>query len=242
MDRHEEIELEKEFIEQAKAELLANPRLQLCQLCLHFDPKDDDSKEGRCVLYNLEKKAYNYGAHCFLTNEIALRALLLQERKRGAERKAKLLRKMDIMEALINGADMVRDDIQEMLETDYRRLDIKAKNDDQIYQRSMKNLKRLEKAYAEMKASFHKIELAYRNYCEYWHQFMFADENGKFDIQYDKYKSNHGFLTYCTFILDDAMYESEENVEKFTTFLNNLPRKRESPLKQEDLKRYLIKV
>ena len=107
---------------------------------------------------------------------------------------------------------------------------------------SLKGKLVLEKAYAEMKASFHKIELAYRNYCEYWHQFMFADENGKFDIQYDKYKSNHGFLTYCTFILDDAMYESEENVEKFTTFLNNLPRKRESPLKQEDLKRYLIKV
>lgn len=83
MDRHEEIELEKEFIEQAKAELLANPRLQLCQLCLHFDPKEDNPKEGKCVLYNQEKKAYNYGTHCFLTNEIALRALLLQERKRG---------------------------------------------------------------------------------------------------------------------------------------------------------------
>ena len=242
MDRNEEIELEKEFIEQAKAQLLTNPRLQLCQLCLHFDPKEDNPKEGKCVLYNQEKKAYNYGTNCFLTNEIALRALLLQEKKRGTERKAKLLRKMDIMEALINGADMVRDDIQEMLETDYQRLDIKAKNDDETYQRSKKNLQRLQKAYAQMKASMQTIESEYRNYCEYWHKFMFADEDGKYDIQYDKYKSNHGFLTYCTFILDDAMYESEENVETFTTFLNNLPRKRESPLKQEDLKRYLIKV
>lgn len=192
--------------------------------------------------FDQPKAPYNYGSNCFLTNEVALRALLLQERKRSRERKAKLLRKMDIMEALINGADMVRDDIQEMIENDYKRLDIKAKQDDETYKRSMRNLKRLDKAYAEMKACCHKIELAYRNYCEYWHQYMFADENGHFDKEYDKYKSNHGFLTYCTFILDDAMYESDENVETFTNFLNSLPRKRESPLKHEDLRRYLIKV
>lgn len=185
---------------------------------------------------------YNYGSNCFITNEVALRALLLQERKRSRERKAILQKKMDVMEALINGADMVRDDVWDMIERDYKRLDIKAQQDDETYQKSKRNLKRLQNAYAEMKACCHKMELAYRNYCEYWHQFMFADEFGCYDKEYDKYKSNAGFLTYCFFILDDAMYESEENVETFIRMLNGLPRKRKSPMEQEYLKRYLIKV
>lgn len=233
----EEIIIEPEFIEAAKAEILKNPKLQPCALCMNFDPE-----KHWCEKYQQTKHAYNYGSNCFITNEIALRALLLQERKRSIQRKAVLLRKMDIMEALINGADLVREDIQDMLQKDYARLDIKAKNDDAVYQKSKRNLDRLRKAYAEMKASCHKIELSYRNYCEYWHQFMFADEYGCFDKEYDKYKSNAGFLTYSFFIMDDAMYESEEAVEVFNNFLNSLPRKRKSPMEQTDLKRYLIKV
>ena len=42
--------------------------------------------------------------------------------------------------------------------------------------------------------------------------------------------------------MDDAFYESEETVETFINFLNGLPRKRKSPMEQNDLKRYLIKV
>lgn len=233
----EEIIIDQEFIEAAKQQMLKNPRLQPCQLCMHYD-----AEMKWCKYTKKPRQTYNYGSACFVTNEIALRALLLQERKRSIKRKAVLLRKMDIMEALINGADLVRDDIQDMLESDYKRLDIKAKNDDETYQKSCKNLKRLQKAYAEMKAACHKIELAYRNYCEYWHQFMFADEFGCFDKEYDKYKSNAGFLTYLFFIIDDAMFESEANSEALISFLNDLPRKRKSPMEEEDLRRYLIKI
>lgn len=233
----EEITIEPEFIEAAKAEMLKNPKLQPCRLCMHYDPE-----KHWCERFGQQKMPYNYGSNCFLTNEVALRALLLQERKRSIQRKAVLQKKMDIMEALINGADMVREDVWDMVEKDYKRLDIKAQQDDETYRKCKRNLQRLQKAYAEMKACCHRMELAYRNYCEYWHQFMFADEFGCYDKEYDKYKSNSGFLTYCTFILDDAMYESEENVETFISMLNSLPRKRKSPMEQEHLKRYLIKV
>lgn len=232
----EEISIEQEFIEAAKAEMLKNPKLQPCAMCMHFDPE-----KKWCHFYRQPKQTYNYGGNCFVTNEIALRALLIQERKRSIERKAILKKKMDIMEALINGADLVRDDIQDMIKSDYERLDIKAQQDDETYRKSMKNLERLKKAYVAMKASCQDIESQYKNYCEYWHQYMFADEYGCYDVEYDKYKANAGFLTYCFFVLDDAMYESEENVETFVNILNGLPRKRKSPLEQEYLRRYLIK-
>lgn len=234
---NEEITIDQEYIEAAKAEMLKNPKLQPCQLCMHFDPE-----KKWCRHYQQPKQFYNYGSNCFITNEIALKALLLQERKRSIYRKAVLQRKMDIMENLIIGADLVRDDILDMIEKDYERLDIKAPHDDEVYQRSKKNLARLKKAYASMKASLQDMESVYRNYCEYWHQFMFADEFGCYNKEYDKYKSNAGFLTYSFFVMDDAMYESEESVEVFINFLNGLPRKRKSPMEQNDLKRYLIKI
>lgn len=233
----ENIVIEREFIEEAKAKMAADPTLRPCNLCFHFDPE-----KKWCRLYQVPKQLYNYGANCFLTNEQALIALLLQEKKRSIQRKAIMRRKMDIMEALINGADLVRDDIQEMIQKDYKRLDIKAKNDDETYAKSMKNLARLQKAYAEMKKALHKVECEYKTYCEYWHQFMFADEFGCYDIEYDKYKQNAGFLTWCFFALDDAMFESEENTTTFINFLNDLPRKRKSPMEQTYLKRYLIKI
>lgn len=233
----EEIIIEQEYIEAAKAEMLKNPKLQPCQLCMHFDPV-----KKWCRHYQQAKQLYNYGSNCFITNEIALKALLLQERKRSLHRKAVLQKKMDVMEALINGADLVRSDILDMLEKDYKRLDIKAPSDDEVYKRSKKNLERLRKAYITMKALCQDIELQYKRYCEYWHQFMFEDENGCYSLEYDKYKSNAGFLTYSFFIMDDALYESQETVEVFVNFLNNLPRKRKSPMEQDDLKRYLIKI
>lgn len=233
----EEIIIEQEFIDAVKAQMANDPKLRPCQLCFHFDP---DKKW--CKLYKKPKQLYNYGAQCFLTSDQAVMALLIQERKRSIQRKAILQRKMDIMEAMINGADLVREDIQAMIKMDYDRLDVKAPKDDDTYQKSMKNLTRLQKAYAKMKVSLQNIESEYKNYCEYWHQFMFADEFGCYDKEYDKYKCNAGFLTYCFFALDDALYESEENSTTFVNFLNGLPRKRKSPMEQEYLKRYLIKI
>ena len=233
----EEIIIEKEYIDAVKAQMANDPKLRPCQLCFHFDPE----KEW-CRFFKKPKQLYNYGAQCFLTNEQALMALLIQEKKRSIKRKAILQRKMDVMESLINGADLVREDIQAMIKMDYERLDVKADKDDEIYQKSMKNITRLQKAYAKMKKSLQDIESEYKNYCEYWHQFMFADEFGCYDKEYDKYKQNAGFLTYCFFALDDALYESEENSTTFVNFLNGLPRKRKSPMEQEDLKRYLIKI
>lgn len=232
-----EITIEREFIEAAKAQMLQNPKLQPCQMCMYYD-----AEKKWCSHFQQPKQLYNYGSNCFVTNEIALEALLLQERKRSLQRKAILLRKMDIMEALINGADLVRDDIQEMIQKDYERLDIKAKGDDETYKKSMKNLDRLSKAYKKMKKLLQDIESEYKNYCEYWHQYMFADEYGCYNKEYDKYKSNAGFLTYSFFVMDDAFFESQENVDTFINFLNGLPRKRKSPMEQEYLKRYLIKI
>ena len=77
----EEIIIEPEFIEAAKAELLKNPKLQPCQLCMHYDPE-----KHWCERFGQQKMPYNYGSNCFLTNEVALRALLLQERKRSSQR------------------------------------------------------------------------------------------------------------------------------------------------------------
>ena len=233
----EEIIIEREFIEEAKRRMAADPKLRPCKMCFHFD-----TEKNWCRLYQVPKQVYNYGANCFLTSEQALIALLIQEKKRSIQRKAILQRKMDVMEAMINGADLIRDDIQDMIQKDYDRLDIKAKTDDEVYTKSMKNLTRLQKAYAEMKKSLHNIECEYKNYCEYWHQFMFADQFGCYDKEYDNYKHNAGFITYCFFALDDAMYESQENSEAFVEFLNGLPRKRKSPMEQEYLKRYLIKI
>ena len=233
----EEIVIEQEYIDAAKAEILKNPKLQPCPLCMHYD-----EEKKWCKYTKKARQSYHYGSACFITNEIKLKALLLQERKRSIQRKAVLQRKMDIMEALINAADLVRDDIQEMIETDYARLDIKAKTDDAVYQKSKKNMDRLQKAYSRMKVACQNIESEYRNYCEYWHQFMFADERGVFSREYDKYKSNAGFLAYSFFLMDDAMFESEANVSTFIDFLNGLPRKRKSPMEQADLKKYLIKV
>lgn len=233
----EEIIIEREYIEAAKAQMAADPKLRPCKFCFHFDPE-----KKWCRLYKKPKQLYNYGASCFLTSEQALMAHILQEKKRSIQRKAIIQRKLDIMEAMINGADLVRDDIQDMIKEDYERLDLKAKTDDETFKKSMKNLERLSKAYKKMKKSLQDIESEYKNYCEYWHQYMFEDEFGCYDKEYDKYKYNAAFLTYCFFVLDDAMFESKENSETFVEFLNGLPRHRKSPMEQEYLKRYLIKI
>ena len=62
----EEIIIEPEFIEAAKAEMLKNPKLQPCRLCMHYDPE-----KHWCVRFDQPKMPYNYGSNCFLTNEVA---------------------------------------------------------------------------------------------------------------------------------------------------------------------------
>jgi len=47
-----------------------------------------DEEKKWCHFYRQPKQVYNYGSNCFVTNEIALKALLLQERKRSIHRKA----------------------------------------------------------------------------------------------------------------------------------------------------------
>ena len=113
----DEITIDQEYIELAKAEMAKEPRLRPCKMCFHFET----CAKTKGV------KDYNYGAACFVTNEQMLRALLLQEKKRAAIRQVKLNEKMDVMNVMVSGADMIREDILEMLEFEYRRLDIKAK-------------------------------------------------------------------------------------------------------------------
>ena len=148
----DEITIDQEFIELAKAEMAKEPRLRPCKMCFHYET---------CVKTK-GVKDYNYGAACFVTNEQMLRALLLQEKKRAAISQAKLNEKMDVMNVMVSGADMIREDVLEMLEFEYRRLDIKAKNDDATYQKNKRNLDRMAKCYAQMKASMHTFECQYR--------------------------------------------------------------------------------
>lgn len=233
----EEIVIEQEFIEQVKAEMAKDPKLRPCMLCVHYDPE-----KKWCRHLRKKNMQYNYGSNCFLTNEQALRALLIQEKKRASERRAKLNAKLDVMSAMVNGADLVREDIVEMIEVDYKRIEIKGKGDDEAYRRSKRNLDRLQRCYAEMRIALQDFENAYRRYIGFWNATMFADEKGAWSPEYDKHICNAGFLTYCFFALNDSMYESDENVSAFIDFVNNLPKQKPSVLDQSDLKRYLIKI
>lgn len=233
----EEIIIEQEYIDEAKAQMAKDPALRPCQMCFHYDPV-----KKWCRHMKKPKMHYKYGAACFLTSEQALRALLIQERRRAIQQRAKLHEKLDVMNIMVSGADLIREDILQMLEAEYDRLDIKAKSDEETYRKSKKNLDRLAKCYAQMKMWLQKFESEHRRYVEYWDAQVFADNAGIFNPEYDKHKHNIGFCTYQFFALYDTMFECEENVKAFIDFVNGLQRKRKSILDQNDLKRYLIKI
>ena len=226
----EEIIIEQEFIDLAKAEIEKNPALQPCKMCFHYET----CKVKKGIQH------YNYGGKCFVTNETMLRALLLQERKRSLAAKAKFTEKLDVMNIMIGGADMIREDIMDMLEAEYKRLDIKAKKDDEIYRKSKRNIDRLAKCYARMKVLMQDFESQYRTFIDYWNAQMFADENGKYDQEFDKHTHNIGFCTYLFFAIYDKMYMSNKNVEKLVEVMNKMDGR--DILEERDLKRYLIKI
>ena len=226
----EVIEIDQEFIDLAKAEMAKEPRLRPCKMCFHFET---------CVKTK-GVKDYNYGAACFVTNEEMLRALLLQEKKRAKIRQVKLNEKMDVMNIMVSGADMIREDILEMVEYEYRRLDVKAKNDDAAYQKNKRNLDRLAKCYAQMKASMHTFECQYRKFIDHWNTEMFSDENGQFSPEFDKHTHNIGFCTYLFFCMYEKLFMSAENAKSLADFLNAMPGK--DIWDEGDLKRYLIKI
>lgn len=226
----DEITIDQEYIELAKAEMAKEPRLRPCKMCFHFE----------ACAKTKGVKDYNYGAACFVTNETMLRALLLQEKKRAAVNQVKLNEKMDVMNVMVSGADMIRQDILDMLEFEYRRLDIKAKNDDATYQKNKRNLDRLAKCYAQMKASMHNFECQYRKFIDYWNAEMFADENGQFSPEFDKHTHNIGFCTYLFFCMYEKLFMSADNAKSLAEFLNKMPGK--DIWDESDLKRYLIKI
>lgn len=127
----EDIIIEQEYIDLAKEQMGKDPKLRPCPMCMHYDPQ-----ENWCRFYKVKKMKYNYGADCFITNEVALRALLIKERKRANSIQAKINEKMDVMICMINGANLILDDIRSIYEAEYERLDIKGKDDDKIYQKS----------------------------------------------------------------------------------------------------------
>lgn len=226
----EEIIIEQEFIDQAKAEIEKNPALQPCKLCYHYEK----CHKTKGIMQ------YNYGGKCFVTNEQVLRALLLQEKKRSLKAKAKFTEKLDVMNIMIGGADMIREDVMAMLEAEYKRLDIKGKNDDEIYRKSKRNMERLNKCYSKMKFLMQDFESEYRRFIEYWNAQMFADDNGAYNEEYDKHTHNIGFCTYLFFAIYDKMYMSNKNVEDLVEVMNGMSGR--DVLEESDLKRYLIKI
>lgn len=232
----EEIIIEQEYIDEAKRQIEANPKLQPCPMCMHYDPE-----KSWCRFFQVKKMSYNYGSKCFVTNEIALKALLIKERKRANSVQAKLNEKMDVMICMINGANMILADIRDIYESEYDRLDIKGKDDDKIYQKSTRNLDRLQKCYGNMKKSMQDMESDFRKYIEYYHNQVFGDANGAYSPEYDKSQYNSGFCTYMFFGMHNKTFENRDNALKLAKFVDELEGGR-NVLDVEDLRRYLIKI
>ena len=229
-------DIEQEYIDAAKAQMGADPKLRPCPMCTNYD-----SENQWCRFFKVKKMKYNYGADCFVTNEVALRALLIKERKRANTMQAKLNEKIDVMICMINGANMILQDIRDIYESEYERLDIKGKDDDKIYQKSTRNLDRLNKCYGNMKKSMQDMEIDFRKYIEYYHNQVFGDADGCYNPEYDKSQWNSGFCTYMFFGMHNKTYENRENVLKLAQFVDNMEGGR-GVLEVEDLRRYLIKI
>lgn len=224
------IEVEQEFIDLAKAELEKDPSLRPCKMCFHFETCH--TRKG--------VQQYNYGGKCFVTNEQMLRAMLLKEKKRALEQRKKFNGKLDVMNIMVSGADMIRVDLMETVEREYKRLEIKAKTDDATYQKSKKNLNRLAKCYASMKVSMQNFESDYRKFIEYWNAQNFADDKGIYSPEYDNHTYNVGYCTYLFFCMFEKLYESPENAKLLIDFMNNM--KGTDIYNESDLRRYLIKI
>ena len=224
------IEVEQEFIDLAKAQMAKDPALRPCKMCFHFETCH--TRKG--------VQQYNYGGNCFVTNEQMLRAMLLKEKKRALEQRKKFNGKLDVMNIMISGADMIRVDLMDTVEREYKRLEIKAKTDDATYQKSKRNLDRLAKCYASIKVSMQNFESDYRKFIEYWNAQNFADENGIYSPEYDNHTYNVGYCTYLFFCMFEKLYNSPENAKRLIDFMNSM--KGEDIYNESDLKRYLIKI
>ena len=230
----EEIIIDQECIEEAKAQMAKDPALRPCKLCYHYD-----SEKNWCSFIKKPRMQYNYGAACFLTSEQAVRAMILQDRKRAKTLQKKFYGKMDVMNIMVSGADMIRVDLLNFIEAEYKRLDIKAKSDDATYARNKRNFARLEKCYKQMKVSLQDFESSYRTFIDYWNDQSFADEKGNYSPEFDKHQHNIGYCTWIFFGIFEKLV-SEENIEKFIEFMNTLEGK--DIWEESDLKRYLIKI
>ena len=226
----DEIDIDQEFIEQAKAEMAKDPKLRPCRMCYKYE--DCLKRKRNTALY--------YGGSCFVTNEQLLRALILQDRARSRRQQMKVQEKLDVMNIMVSGADMIRDDIWDMIEAEYKRLEIKAKTDDATYEKNKRNSERLRKCYLQMKRSMQDFESQYRQFIGYWNAQMFEDGNGSWSPEFDKHTHNVGFLTYMMFVICEKLYMSEQNAERFIDFLNSMEGK--DIWEEKDLKRYLIKI
>ena len=169
-----------------------------------------------------------------------LRAMLLKEKKRALEQRKKFNGKLDVMNIMVSGADMIRVDLMDTVEREYKRLEIKAKTDDATYQKSKRNLDRLAKCYASMKVSMQNFENDYRKFIEYWNAQNFADENGIYSPEYDNHTYNVGYCTYLFFCMFEKLYNSPENAKRLIDFMNSM--KGEDIYNESDLRRYLIKI
>lgn len=230
----EEIIINQEFIEMAKAQMAKDPALRPCKLCYHYD-----SEKQWCRFIKKPKMHYNYGAACFVTNEQMLRALLLQDKKQAAVRQKKFYEKLDVMNLMVSGADMIRDDLLEFIEAEYKRLDIKASTDHATYARNKRNLERLQKCYGQMKVSLQDFKSSYSKFIDYWNDQMFADEKGNYSPEFDKHFYNIGYCTYMFFCIYEKL-RNPENIKKFVSVLNEM--EGEHIWEEKDLKRYLIKI
>ena len=224
------IEVEQEFIDLAKAEMEKDPSLRPCKMCFHYE--SCHASKGI--------QQYNYGGNCFVTNEQMLRAMLLKEKKRALEQRKKFNGKLDVMNIMVSGADLIRVDLLDTLEREYKRLEIKAKTDPETYKKSKKNLARLQKCYASMKVSMQNFESDFRQFVEYWNAQNFADENGIYSPEYDNHSYNVGYCTYLFFCMFEKLYKSPENAKLLIDFMNNM--EGEDIYNESDLRRYLIRI
>lgn len=226
---------EKEVLEATLKSMESNARLRPCRLCWHWGR----DKENFCSLYQCEKKEYNYGnGKCFLTHEEAVLQLIREEKERSQKRKSRLWWKMDMMENLVNGAALIREDIWQMIEEDFKRLEVKMPGDDETYAKSKRNMERLDKAYKQMKAYLHDFKNEFERYVEYWHKFMFTDEQGNWDVtELDKYWANGGLTVAYLVAMYDRTHLNPENARKIMEFIQSL--EGSDVLEESDLNRYI---
>lgn len=207
---------------------LANETLELtleelnrekpCRFCIFSNDECTWCRENKIKLHKAMR-----GCRKFITKNDALKKLAQEKAEAFNKNTRKVLLKMNIMDYMINGSNLVLEKIDVHMDRSYKEIEDPTPQQQKSHQEAQKKRDKLHKAYKEMKFKIQDMRSVFNRYVQYYFDVMFTDENGRYDgSESDKNLCNTGIVTAATSMFIDRALENGDNADAIMQFMRSL--------------------